>query len=68
VKNRKPLKLETEPAEPLELGVEVCLNPWNGVCKNTDIAVYICRDGRTLPICRECWREIGSTDVEWRFN
>ncbi|HIE15157.1 TPA: hypothetical protein EYP70_07790 [Candidatus Bathyarchaeota archaeon] len=44
---------------------ERCMNPWNGECKNTDIAVFIYHEGRRLPICRDCWFRIASTDIEW---
>ncbi|RJS93406.1 hypothetical protein CW705_01645 [Candidatus Bathyarchaeota archaeon] len=47
---------------------ERCMNPWNGKCSNTDIALYIMFKGRRLPICRKCWREISSKDIEWRYK
>jgi len=47
---------------------ERCMNPWNGRCSNTDIALYIMFKGRRLPICRKCWREISSKNIEWRYK
>jgi len=41
------------------------MNPWNGVCENTDIIVYILYKGRPRPICRRCWEEIAEKDFEW---
>jgi hypothetical protein len=68
MKRKRQLKHETELNELFPEETNVCLNPWNGVCQKTDITVYMCYEGRTLPICRECWREIASTDLEWRYN
>lgn len=45
---------------------ESCANPWNGRCQNSDIAVYICYNGMILPICRECWKDIADSDLEWQ--
>jgi len=42
-----------------------CMNPWRPECKNTDIEVSIYYNGRMVPICRECWKEIANKDVEW---
>jgi hypothetical protein len=44
------------------------MNPWNGRCGNTDIALYIFYRGRRIPVCRECWMEIASDDIEWRCD
>jgi len=70
VKRKTLSRLKTEPSEPLQLetGAETCRNPWNGACSNTDIALYIYHQGEKIPVCRKCWEEIASTDVEWRFN
>ncbi|NIP67055.1 hypothetical protein GWN63_03235 [Candidatus Bathyarchaeota archaeon] len=46
-------------------GEERCKNPWNGDCDNTEIEVYIYRDGRKLPICQSCWAQIANLNVEW---
>jgi len=68
VKKQRMSKTETELPDLLQPEREVCMNPWNGVCRNTDIALYIYYGARRLPICRECWREIASDDVEWRYD
>jgi hypothetical protein len=70
VKRNRLLRPKTELSEPLqlEMGAETCMNPWNGVCDNMDIALYIYRQGVKIPICRECWKEIASEDIEWRFD
>ena len=47
---------------------ERCMNPWNGKCSSEDIALYIIFKGRRLPICRKCWMDISSKDIEWRYN
>lgn len=44
---------------------EKCLNPWNGECGKTDIAIYVMYNGERLPICRRCWEDISTKDVEW---
>lgn len=36
-----------------------------GPCRNTDIAVYIYKDGQRIPICREHWVKIAESDEEW---
>lgn len=45
--------------------VERCANPWNGVCRSTDVKLYIYYRGEQLPICRSCWTEIADKDFEW---
>ncbi|RLF12389.1 MAG: hypothetical protein DRJ69_00970 [Thermoprotei archaeon] len=45
--------------------VEVCMNPWNGECRSTEIAVYIYHGGERLPVCRRCWIELADGDYEW---
>jgi hypothetical protein len=45
--------------------LERCRNPWDGKCRNADIAIYISYKGEELPICSRCWRRIASMDVEW---
>jgi len=47
---------------------ERCMNPWNGKCSSTDIALYIMFNGRRLPICWECWKDISSKNIEWRYK
>jgi len=44
---------------------EFCQNPWNPRCESPDIELYIVYEGRTIPICRSCWRKIAKTDLEW---
>ena len=62
------LEPKAELSDVLQVKVETCKNPWNGVCENMDIVLYIFRKNEKVPICRECWREIASKDFEWRFN
>ena len=52
------------PETPVQRMTETCLNPWRK-CENTDIAVSIVVDGKTLPICTACWFEIADSDKEW---
>ena len=66
-KRLKPTRTE-ETLEPVEFPEKRCLNPWNGECRNTDIALFIYYGGRKLPICRSCWLEIASTNIEWSYN
>jgi len=66
-KRLKPSRME-ERSEPLEHSEERCLNPWNGECRNTDIALFIYYEGQKLPICRSCWVEIASTNIEWSYD
>jgi hypothetical protein len=68
MKGKKLLTSEAELSEPSQLDREMCKNPWNGRCENTDVALYICYKGEMLPICRECWTSIASEDIEWRFD
>lgn len=62
------LKPATELTLPLQPEMEICMNPSNGVCENADIVLYIGHDGQRLPICRECWSEIASNDIDWRYD
>jgi len=48
--------------------VERCMNPWNERCSSTDIALYIMFNGKRLPICWKCWKEISSKNIEWKFD
>jgi len=66
VERKKALKRTL--SEQLQPKGEACMNPWNGGCGNTDIALYIFYGGRRLPICRGCWTEIASDNVEWRCD
>jgi len=59
---------EAKAARPVVGDEEYCMNPWNGVCRSTDILLYIYYKGRRLPICRKCWMEIASSDAEWRYD
>jgi hypothetical protein len=61
-------KRHLEIAEPPILGLETCMNPWNGRCSNTDITLYIIYEGSRLPICRKCWEAISSNDHEWVYD
>jgi len=45
--------------------LECCQNPWNPRCESPDIELYIVYEGRTVPICKSCWRKIAKTDREW---
>ncbi len=42
-----------------------CMNPWKPECTRTDIKLSIYYNGRFLPICEECWREISKKNIEW---
>ncbi|MBS7653837.1 MAG: hypothetical protein QXR06_00155 [Candidatus Bathyarchaeia archaeon] len=42
-----------------------CMNPWKPNCKRTDIELSIYYNGRFVPICHECWKEISEKDMEW---
>jgi hypothetical protein len=42
-----------------------CMNPWKPNCERTDIELSIYYNGRFIPICRECWKEISEKDMEW---
>jgi hypothetical protein len=55
-------------SEPERLMKESCMNPWNGKCMDTNIALYIIYKGERLPICRKCWEAISSTDIEWMHD
>ena len=59
---------EAKAASPMVEDGECCMNPWNGVCRSSDILLYIYYRGRRLPICRKCWMEIASSDAEWRYD
>lgn len=45
--------------------MEVCRNPWDRECKESDIEVYIELKGEKLPICRKCWDRLANEDMEW---
>lgn len=59
---KKPRPLN--PKDVVQVQAETCQNPWKK-CENTDIAVSILVDGKTLPICMACWFEIADSDKEW---
>lgn len=45
---------------------EACRNPWRrDLCGSAGIALYIQHQGRILPICTECWKEISESKREW---
>jgi len=46
-------------------GLEHCMNPWNGDCRNTDIQLYIFFRQRRRPICRACWEGVAKGDYSW---
>jgi hypothetical protein len=64
----KPDKKVLEIYEPENFFRESCMNPWNGKCMETDVALYIIYRGERLPICRKCWGTISSTDIEWDYD
>jgi len=73
MKKRSRLTLETksnrtEFPEPQSLETEVCMNPWNGKCTNTDVALYIIYKNERLPICHKCWKDISSQNIEWTYD
>jgi len=71
MKKRRSLMHETEemePSEPSRLEKERCMNPWNGRCTSTDIALYIMYKGERLPICLRCWRSISAKNIEWVYD
>ncbi len=45
--------------------MERCRSPLNPDCGNWDIALYIFFEGKRLPVCRKCWRQMAETDLEW---
>ena len=47
---------------------EKCASPLRPSCGSTDIALYIYFGGRRLPICRRCWEEIASSDLQWGID
>jgi hypothetical protein len=49
----------------LTKATEICKNPWNGKCKNSDIEVYIYYKNKRIPVCRKCWSKIAEKDIEW---
>jgi len=61
-------KTDFDMPDPRGFGAEACMNPWNGQCSSTDIALYIMFKGRRLPICWKCWEAISSTDIEWMYD
>ena len=70
MKKNKLARQKIERADQIQkdMGVERCMNPWNGVCKSTDIALYLYNQGEKKPICKHCWIEISSKDVEWSYD
>lgn len=42
-----------------------CMNPWKPECRRTNIKLSIYYEGRFLPICEECWKEISKRNIEW---
>ena len=68
MKTNKFIESENSFKDDTQLDIEVCMNPWNGVCKKTEILLSICHDGQTLPICKECWNNIAFSNLEWRYD
>jgi hypothetical protein len=71
MKKRRSLKLRTKkagPSDSFSLEKEKCMNPWDGECERTDIALYIMHRGRRLPICRRCWNGISAKNIEWVYH
>jgi len=46
---------------------ETCSNPFFKCTSNnpTDIYAIIRFNGKDYPICRECWRKIAKSNIEW---
>jgi len=59
------LKINTNAFLSGDSTVEHCLNPWNGECRSTDIAIYIMYKGERIPLCWKCWREISRKNIVW---
>ena len=68
MKRNRPIHSKEDLDKDLKREVETCMNPWNGHCQNSDIAVYIYYNGRILPICSECWIEIAQKNIEWGYE
>jgi len=34
-------------------------------CSSRDIAVYIFKQGRRIPLCWNCWKKIAESNLEW---
>jgi hypothetical protein len=66
-KNKGRLKSGNNSSSPskMESSTLHCMNPWKPDCKRTDIELSIYYNGRFVPICRECWKEISEKDMEW---
>jgi len=47
---------------------EICMNPWNDQCLNTNISLYIMYKGNLLPICHKCWKAISYKNIEWVYD
>ena len=66
VKSKSKLSTKTSLSfDNVESEMERCLNPWNGDCKSTDIAIYIMYKGNKIPLCWKCWRKISKKNLEW---
>lgn len=49
-----------------EDGIERCQNPFRKkTCGRTDIVLLINYDGKDIPICSLCWKNISVGDNEW---
>lgn len=47
---------------------EVCGSPLKEKCDGREIAVYIYLADGKIPVCRECWRRIAESDLEWSLE
>lgn len=56
---------DSPPPSKMESSTLHCMNPWKPDCKRKDIELSIYYNGRFIPICRECWKEISEKDMEW---
>lgn len=65
IKEKPASKNSTYPSNSGGGRVEYCLNPWNGECRSTEIAVYIMYGGERIPLCWKCWREISRKNIVW---
>lgn len=63
--NEREKRFSDSPPEPNSLDSSHCMNPWKPDCRRTDIKLSIYYEGRFLPICNECWKEIAERNIEW---
>ncbi|MEM3478736.1 MAG: hypothetical protein QW702_03100 [Candidatus Bathyarchaeia archaeon] len=63
--NERACRLPGSLSEPKSPDGSHCMNPWKPNCRRTDIKLSIYYNGRFLPICNECWKEISEKNIEW---